>query len=110
MTKKEFKKCVQDLEVLSQKIKSVDSEIGEKSTELQSLVEKMQVDNYQTIVEAIKPEHDDDETREKISGIHKLTRNVGRRFFNLFRVTFSVEFAGVQLIYFQIPKLKSDEE
>ena len=110
MKKKEFIKQLESLEVLSQSIKKIDDDFKGTTTELQSLVEKMQVDNYATIVEAIKPENDNEETRTKIGAVHKLARNVGRRFFNLFRVTFSVEFAGVQLIYFQIPKLGQDEE
>lgn len=109
MTKKEFLKQLDSLESLGNEIVTLNKEFDDNSLKLQTLVDKMQVDNYRTIVEAVKPEHDSDETREKISGIHKLTRNVGRRFFNLFRVTFSVEFAGVQLIYFQIPKLKENE-
>lgn len=36
----------------------------------------------------------------------RIMRNIGHRFFNLFKVTLTVSFAGVTLIHFTIPKQK----
>lgn len=40
----------------------------------------------------------------------KTMRRLGQKFLNLFRITFTVEFAGVMLINFTIPKLNDDEK
>lgn len=40
----------------------------------------------------------------------KTMRRIGQKFLNLFRITFTVEFAGVMLINFTIPKLNGDEK
>lgn len=40
----------------------------------------------------------------------KTMRKIGKKFLNLFRITFTVEFAGVMLINFTIPKFNNDEE
>lgn len=36
----------------------------------------------------------------------KIMRGIGQKFFNLFKVTLTVSFAGVTLIHFTIPKQK----
>lgn len=55
-----------------------------------------------------KNEDKDSEIGKNILKTQKSMRKIGTKFLNLFKITFSVEFAGVTLIYFTIPKVDSD--
>lgn len=95
---------------LNEQIKNIDNEQFELLiTNLNEIVDKHEFAMRDVIVDSIhrnaKP---DDESIIAVNEKSKLMRILGNKFLNLFRISFTVEFAGVMLINFTIPKLDSN--
>lgn len=93
---------------LSKQLEALDEQMTENRLLTESLVDTMVVENANVIKATMEDESDFEEVQEDVKGVHKLTRKIGQRFFNLFKVTFTVQFAGVTLIHFTIPKVNDD--
>ena len=93
---------------LSRQLEMLDEQMKENRMLTESLTDAMTVEHANVIKASMEDDSDIDEVQEEVKGVHKLTRKVGQRFFNLFKVTFTVQFAGVTLIHFTIPKVNDD--
>ena len=93
---------------LSKQLEMLDEQMKENRLLTETLTDAMTVENANVIKASMEDDSDIEEVQEEVKGVHKLTRKVGQRFFNLFRVTFTVQFAGVTLIHFTIPKVNDD--
>lgn len=88
-------------------LEQLDEQMKENRMLTESLVDAMEVENYRVITSSLDST-DEEEVKqdvEDVNLIHKATRKIGQRFFNLFKVTFTVEFAGVRLIHWTIPRI-----
>ena len=102
-------KKYEKLEKLGKEIEELGNSINESRTQLESLVDLAEVENAEVIKASVEDPSDIEEVSEKVRGIQKVTRKVGQRFFNLFKVTFTVQFAGVTLIHFTIPRISTED-
>ena len=93
---------------LSKQLEALDENMKENRLLTESLTEAMEVEMANVIVKSMEDESDITEVQEEVKGIHKVTRKIGQRFFNLFKITFTVQFAGVTLIHWTIPKVDDD--
>ena len=93
---------------LSKQLEMLDEQMKENRLLTETLTDAMTVENANVIKASMEDDSDIEEVQEEVKGVHKLTRKVGQRFFNLFKVTFTVQFAGVTLIHFTIPKVNDD--
>ena len=101
-------KKTEKLVELSKQLEMLDEQMKENRILTESLTDAMIVENANVIKSSMEDDSDIEEVQEEVKGVHKLTRKVGQRFFNLFKVTFTVQFAGVTLIHFTIPKVNDD--
>lgn len=101
-------KKTQKLLELGSQLEQLDEQMKESRLLTESLVDTMEVEMANVIVKSMEDESDIEEVQEEVKGIHKVTRKIGQRFFNLFKVTFTVQFAGVTLIHWTIPKVSDD--
>ena len=93
---------------LSKQLEALDEQMKENRLLTESLTDAMTVEHANVIKATMEDDSDFDEVEQEVKGIHKVTRKIGQRFFNLFKVTFTVQFAGVTLIHFTIPKVNDD--
>ena len=71
-----------------------------------SLVDETEKDNYSVIKDVIANNiPPKDEINQKVNIAQRTVRKVGNRFLNLFKITFTVEFAGTTLIHWTIPRI-----
>lgn len=101
-------KKTEKLSQLTKQLEQLDEQMTDNRLLTQSLVDAIMVENANVIKSSIEDESDFEEVQNDVSLIHKATRKIGQRFFNLFKVTFIVEFAGIPLIHFTIPKINDD--
>lgn len=95
---------------LNEQIQNIDNEQFELLIDnLNDIVDKHEFAMRDVIVDSIQrnAKHDDDAVIA-VNEKSKLMRILGNKFLNLFRISFTVEFAGVMLINFTIPKLNSN--
>lgn len=74
-------------------------------------VTKSEIDSRDFIVKSINENKDPKSDEVQHFNLRsKSMRKIGSKFLNLFRITFTIEFAGVMLVNFTIPKITDDEK
>lgn len=101
------KTLISDLQILNDFVSDVDNSLD--FNRLQSVVDDGELLNRRIIFESVQNDVSPDSDSVKIvNSKHSSMRRIGQKFLNLFRISFTVEFAGVVLINFTIPKVDSE--
>lgn len=103
-------KKLEKLNSIAEQIKQIDEDFETNRNLLEQLSEDMEVETANLVRSSFEDmaEEEIEEFNESAKKTSKLTRRIGQGFFNLFKVTFTVQFAGVTLIHFTIPKVDKD--
>lgn len=101
-------KKTQQLLNLSSQLTEVAEEMNEKRIVIETLSDALEQENIRIITSSIADETEFNDVKEDVTIVHKATRKLGQRFFNLFKITFTVQFAGVTLIHWTIPKVTDE--
>ena len=99
MKKNDLKKFME----LSQRLEEV-SNIDVESIE--SVTDELETKGLEIMSQVVN-EDETEENKQAMDEMNvkaKVMRGIGQKFFNLFKVTLTVSFAGVTLIHFTIPK------
>lgn len=93
-----------------EQIRKIDEDFESNRNLLEQLSEDMEVETANLVRSSFEDmaEEEIEAFNETAKSTSKLTRRIGQGFFNLFKVTFTVSFAGVTLIHFTIPKVDKD--
>ena len=93
---------------LSKQLEHLDAQMTENRQLTESLTDAMESEYLSVVTSTIDSDEDFEEVKKDVNLVHRATRKIGQRFFNLFKITFTVQFAGVTLIHWTIPKVDDD--
>lgn len=103
-------KKLEKLNSMVEQLRQLDDELEVKRSQIEQLSDDMEVETANLVRSSFDDmaEEEIEEFNKTAVATSKLTRRIGQGFFNLFKVTFTVQFAGVTLIHFTIPKVDKD--
>ena len=97
-------KTQEKFENLANEIENIDNEFDVKK--LEKLADETESELRDLVIDTVNRNADpSDVVVQSVNSKTKVMRKIGQKFFNLFKITFTVEFAGVVLVHFTIPKV-----
>lgn len=93
---------------LSKQLEQLDAQMTDNRQLTETLSDAMESEYLRVVTSTVDNDEDFEEVKNDVNLVHRATRKIGQRFFNLFRITFTVQFAGVTLIHWTIPKVDDE--